>query len=126
MDLRLTTSGRSQRGGRSSTLPVEGAAMASVKLLWADGSDIHVLKNETSPALIDRLLVEDDSVPVKREPAELAPDIDTTTFTFKPNFLSTTTPPAPPSNAGISVNTATGAVTVPPSLGASRLRSFVL
>lgn len=98
--------------------------MASVRLLWTDGSDIHVLKDERSPALFDRLIVEDDSVPPKRESVEIAADIDMTTLTFKPNFFSTTTPP---SHAGISVTTATGEVTVPSSLSAPpRLRSFVL
>jgi hypothetical protein len=101
--------------------------MASVRLLWADGSDIHVLKNEKSPTLISRLIVEDDSIPPKRESAAIASDIDPTTFTFTPNFRSQTTPPDPPTHASIEVNTATGEVTVPPSLSAPpRLRSFVL
>lgn len=102
-------------------------SVASVRILWDGdkGFDIHVLKGETSPSLLPLLVIWDDSVPSKgtfANAAALPADVDKITFT--PNFLTVTTPP---SNGGISVNTANGAVTVPSPLPAPpRLRSFVL
>lgn len=101
--------------------------MASVRIFWngGQGFDIHVLKGETSPSLLPLLVIVNDSTPPTgtfANAATLPADVDTITFT--PNFLSVTTPP---SHGGISVNTASGAVTVASPLPAPpRLQSFVI
>jgi hypothetical protein len=97
------------------------------RIFWNgnEGFDIHVLKGETSPSLLGLLVLGEDTSPPKftfANAAALPADLDKITFT--PNFLAVGTPPT---NAGISVNTGTGAVTAPSPLQAlPSLRSFVI
>ena len=100
--------------------------MASVSLAWGDaGIDIHVLKGETSPSLLDLLFIQEDTTPPKFSAASSPPaDVDKASVKFTPNFLSLKTPPF---NSGITVNTGTGEVKVDsPRPAPPRLQSFVL
>ena len=83
--------------------------MASVSLFWTDrGADLHLLAGETSPSLLDVLGIEqqDGTGDLASTPPA---DMDAATLRFEPNFTSLV---APPFNAGITVDTSTGVVTV--------------
>ncbi len=99
--------------------------MTSVSLFWdaGRGLDVHVLAGETSPSLLGVLVIEehDGKLHFATSPP---PDIDASTFRFEPNFASLVVPPA---NGGITVDTATGAVTVAATRPAPpRLERFVI
>jgi hypothetical protein len=95
-----------------------------VRLFWNEslngGRDIHVLKGETSPSLLDLLGIADDATPPNLSLASSPPaDVDPASVRFRPNFVM----PA----SDISINTATGAVTIAsPRPAPPRLQSFVL
>ncbi len=101
--------------------------MASVEIHWDgnEGFDIHVLKGETSPSLLDLLVIQDNSSPpnlVFASKVPLPADVDKITFT--PNFISAV---VPPKNSGIEVDTGTGAVKVDAARPAApRLSNFVI
>lgn len=93
--------------------------MASVRIYWSGGYDIHVLAGETSGSLLGDLLIQDDSTPPNFVFAT-APPADVASIAFTPNFVSTG---SPPKNGGVQVDTANGKVTVG---AAPTLKSFVL
>jgi hypothetical protein len=95
--------------------------VASVDIFWnlSEGLDIHVLAGETSPSLLDLLIIQDDSTPPKAVFANASP-ADVASIRFRPNFVSTASPPR---NGGVRVDTTNGKVTVG---AAPTLPSFVL
>jgi hypothetical protein len=80
--------------------------MASAELIWLDGSDVHVLAGETGPSLLNLLLILDDARNITFADA---PPADVASITFTPNFVFAG---APPQNGGVTVDPATGKVTV--------------
>jgi hypothetical protein len=92
--------------------------VASANIVWSGGHDIHVLAGETSPSLLDLLVIVDDAtgnaVFASTPPADIA------SIAFTPNFVSAGSPPR---NGGVQVDTANGKVTV---AAAPTLTSFVI
>src|SRR5690348_15575771 len=95
--------------------------MASTEIFWNGGAgyDIHVLAGETSPSLLDLLVIKEDTSPPRLSFAS-HPPADVASITFTPNFLSLAVPPR---SGGVTVDTATGKVTV---AAAPTIPSFVL
>jgi hypothetical protein len=95
--------------------------VASIDIFWnlAGGYDIHLLPGETSSSLLDLLVIEEDATPPRFSFAK-SPPADVASITFTPNFLSAA---VPPKRGGVTVDTATGTVSVS---AAPTLPSFVI
>jgi hypothetical protein len=98
--------------------------VASVSLSWNKdlGFDIHLLKNETSASLLALLVINEDDGKAHFASTP-PPDIDPASIRFEPNFASLVTPPK---NAGITVDTSTGVVSVANRPAPPRLERFVI
>src|SRR5262249_10275693 len=99
--------GHSYRGGGPPPRPHAGC-VASSEIFWNGGAgyDIHVLAGETSPSLLDLLVIKEDTTPPRLSFAS-HPPADIASISFTPNFLSLAVPPR---SGGVTVDTATGKV----------------